>query len=878
MRLPFAFALCLACTHAAPSPVVVPPEPSPPEPEPAPVAPTYAEPTSPPAPGGLVFGRAHRRGVHAASFDPTGRVLITASGDGAIAVIDVATGRLRASRRAFVRTAQRWVRATSPHEVLVASTGGFFDGTGGVYRWDLHADTWTPLYRPDAPRFVLDRFDVARDGSGHVRFRYDEASSELELVREGEEPVVLAVNANGVMGVSYDEVMPCGERHRSAGSATDARHGSAGSAADGHRGSAGSAADARHGSAGSAADARPRCSRVVSVVQSEPSVISLFDAQTGARLAEVPGALDAFAGTDLWITNHERELVVRSRRDGAVRASAASDAPVLGLRAAGELVLVELEGARWRAFDASTLTPRGEWENVRAIAVAPDGRSVFVAREGTLEHWIVGEGQPRRTSRPTAARSDDPSEIVIDDYVHELLPSPDGATLVVLGADVLVWDVASWSARARIESDAGETSVWGVVWSPDGDELVTHGRAGVERWGVSGVATTSCGSARPPIVRRGGGLTFDGPLCELASGPVGDVYAQPLAHARDGTRVLVQREGGLALFENGALRDTPVPAPSCDGGFCPERLSADRTLSRVAVANERGVIVVELSSGRRTTIAAPRRAGTLGSLRLAPDGRALAELRREPHVVRVVDVATRRERFVVPLPDAQAQVVFSDDGARVAIGSTTAVEVRDARDGSLLTSAPTVRSFRDLRFTPDGKLLVVRGLEELVIVDVEGRDVRRRVEALAPTAGVSEDADRLARCVEGRLIVERLVVARVDDRGPCRLTDELVFSPDGTRLAQREDAVVRVHRLDGPVESARSSPAPEIGDVLVLRTYRTEGQSFPVAEDTNGHFEVDPSALPHFVYREAGGIERGALRPASEGPRVEGMVARFFGR
>jgi len=836
MRPALAFVLSLACTHAAPSPVVVPPPVAPP-PEPTPVEPTYAEPTSPPAPGGLVFGRAHRRGVHAASFDPTGRVLITASGDGAIAVIDVATGRLRASRRAFVRRGQRWVHATSPHEVLVASTGGFFDGTGGVYRWDLRADTWTPLYRPDGPRFVLDRFDAARDGSGHVRFRYDEARSELELVREGEEPVVLAVNADVVVDVTYDDVEPCG--------------------------------------------GLPRCSRVVSVAQVEPNLLVLFDARTGARLTEVPGSLGAFAGADRWITSHEREVVVRSRSDGAVNASVVLDAPAIGLRATGELVLVELEGARWRALDASTLTPQGEWENVGAIAISRDGRSVFVVREGTLEHWTAGEGQPRRTSRLAPPTSDDPSAMVVDDYVYGLFTAPDGATLVVLGADVVLWDVATWSERARIRSDAGETSVWGMVWSPDGDELVTHGRAGVERWGVNGTLTTSCGSARAPIVRRGGGLTFDGPLCELASGPMGDVYAQPLAHARDGTRVLVQREGGLALFENGALRDAPVPAPSCDGGFCPERLSADRTLSRVAVANERGVIVVELSSGRRTTIAAPRRAGTLGSLRLAPDGRALAELRREPHVVRVVDVATRRQRFVVPLPDAQAQVVFSDDGARVAIGSTTAVEVRDARDGSLLTSAPTVRSFRDLRFTPDGKLLVVRGLDELVIVDVEGRDVRRRVEALAPTAGVSEDADRLARCVEGRLIVERLVVARVDDRGPCRLTDELVFSPDGTRLAQREDAVVRVHRLDGPVGSAGSTadgPAAEIGDVLVLRTYRTEGQSFPVAEDTNGHFEVDPSALPHFVYREAGGIERGALRPASEGPRVEGMVARFFGR
>lgn len=821
MRPTLAFALCLACTHIAPSPVVVRPEPSPPPAEPSLVVPVYAEPTSPPAPGGLVFGRAHRRGVHAASFDPTGRVLITASGDGAIAVIDVATGRLRASRRAFVRTGERWVHATSPHEALVASSGGFFDGTGGVYRWDLHADTWSPLYRPDGPRFVLERFDAARDGSGHVRFRYDETSSELELAREGEDPSVLAVDANGVLGVSYDEVAPCGDR--------------------------------------------PRCSRVVSVVQSEPSALVLFDAQTGARLAEVPGSLGAFAGTDLWITSHARELVARSRRDGSVRGSVVLDTPVLGLRTAGELVLVQIDSERWRALDASTLTTRGEWDDVRAIVAAPDGRSVFMAREAALEHWILGESQPHRSSTggPSAAAMG-------DEYIHDLLPSPDGATLVVLGADVVLWDVASWSERARVRSDAGETSVWGVVWSPDGDELVTHGRAGVERWGVNGAVTTACGSARPPIVRRGGGLTFDGALCELDRGPMANEYAQPFAHARDGSRVLVQREGGLALYENGALRDARVPAPSCDGGFCPERLSADRELARVAVTSERGVVVVELASGRRTTIAAPRRAGELATVRLAPDGSALAELRRGPDAVRMVDVATRRERFAVPLGEALAQLVFSDDATMLAIGTSATVEVRDARDGRVIVSAPSVRSFRDLRFSPDGKLLVVRGLEELVVVDVEGRDVRHRFDAFAPTSDVSRDVNRIARCAEGRLIVEEPVLARRVDRGPCRFTDELVFSPDGTRLAQREDAVVRVHRLDGP--------AGDIGDVLVLRTYRTEDGAFPVAEDTSGRFEVDPRGLDHFVYRGAGGLESAPLRPANEGPRVEGMVARFFAR
>lgn len=115
------------------------------------------------------------------------------------------------------------------------------------------------------------------------------------------------------------------------------------------------------------------------------------------------------------------------------------------------------------------------------------------------------------------------------------------------------------------------------------------------------------------------------------------------------------------------------------------------------------------------------------------------------------------------------------------------------------------------------------------------------------------------------------MVARRLDRGPCRITDELVLSPDATRLAQREDAIVRVHRLDGPLEGH--------GDVLVLRTYRSrDGVDVPVAEDLDGRFEVDPQHLPRFVWREPGGLTEGALRPASEGPRVEGLVARFFAR
>ncbi|MCB9636355.1 MAG: hypothetical protein H6721_29950 [Sandaracinus sp.] len=810
---PLALALLVACTHPAPPPVT-PTAPVVEQPAPPPPPPSWPAPTTAAAPGSLVFQRAHRRGVGTVSFTPDDRVLLSAGGDGVFAVVDVATGQLRASRRVFVRSGRRWVFATTPHEAIAASSGGFFDGTGGLFRWDLFADVWTPLYTSGAGRSATAHVDAARDGSAYVHRDHDEGGARLVLEREGHEPLALDVEAERVEHVAFDTSRDCTER--------------------------------------------PRCSHTLSVTLRDPSTVVLFDVRDGTRRAEAPGHHDTFVGNDAWLVANEREVTLRSRSDGSVRRTLTLDAdPLVMLASPGVVAILEV-GLGWRAFDTETLTPRGRWDESDAFALAADGSAAYRIADGALEEWPLGADAPRRSAHPSVSA-----------YGMEV--SNDGTTIaLVAGADLVLWDVASWTERARVAGNAGEHSVWGARWSPDGTALVTYGRGGVERWGVEGAVSTPCRSASPPMLRAGGhGMVLaERQACDLDRGAFPSEGGVLLAAADDGTRALVWRQDGLFFVGDAGESPAGPPKPECRYGECLERVATDRTTNVVAVSSRRAVSVHTVGSRRAVRLAVPRGVDAAPRIRMAPDGSAVAML--VDAAVHVVDVRSRRVRFTLPAAEG-AQVVFADDGSRVAVGHPESLRVVDARDGRVLVTASSVASFRDLRFSADGSRLIARGLEELVVVDLESGEERLRLRAFSPTSAVSDDGSRLARCDEGRLLVEDLVLSRRLDRGPCRPTDELVLSPDGTRLAQREDAIVRVHRLDGPLRGH--------GDVLVLRTYRTDdGVDVPVAEDLEGRFEVDPRYLPLFAWREAGGVVEGALRPASEGPRVEGLVARFFGR
>jgi WD40 repeat protein len=114
---------------------------------------------------------------------------------------------------------------------------------------------------------------------------------------------------------------------------------------------------------------------------------------------------------------------------------------------------------------------------VWALGFSPDGRTLAagVPRGGRVFLWHFPEGRERlQLSNPYA--------------VHNLVFSPDGATLAVLtGPEVRLWDVQTGLLRGVLGGEG--YPVWSAAFSPDGGLLVAGGRDGTVRvWDVRATA------------------------------------------------------------------------------------------------------------------------------------------------------------------------------------------------------------------------------------------------------------------------------------------------------------------------------------------------------------------------------------------------------
>src|SRR3954463_9542706 len=141
-------------------------------------------------------------------------------------------------------------------------------------------------------------------------------------------------------------------------------------------------------------------------------------------------------------------------------------------------------------------TLRGEWDEVEAVAFAPDGSAVGGlgtgfdgALFGAVTLWALDEGRGRPLIRASGK-------------LDAIAFSSDGLTLATASGDsrsVTLWDVASGHERANLAGHQGPT--WSVAFSPDGRRLaVACGRVpagaepagggqvgGVGRWALSGL-------------------------------------------------------------------------------------------------------------------------------------------------------------------------------------------------------------------------------------------------------------------------------------------------------------------------------------------------------------------------------------------------------
>jgi len=123
-------------------------------------------------------------------------------------------------------------------------------------------------------------------------------------------------------------------------------------------------------------------------------------------------------------------------------------------------------------------TLRGEWDEVEAVAFAPDGSAVAGLGTGfdggpfgAVTSWALEKGRGRQLIRASGK-------------LDAIAFSPDGLSLATASGDsrsVTLWDVATGRERASLTDHQGP--LWSVAFSPDGRRLaVACGRvpAGAE--------------------------------------------------------------------------------------------------------------------------------------------------------------------------------------------------------------------------------------------------------------------------------------------------------------------------------------------------------------------------------------------------------------
>ncbi|HJL24144.1 MAG TPA: hypothetical protein RMH80_18045, partial [Polyangiaceae bacterium LLY-WYZ-15_(1-7)] len=758
---------------------------------------------------------------------------------------------VRATRRAFIRTAQRRVIfERSGAGVLVVSSSGF-QGVGGALRWDLRSALWSVRVGPgemyDANRFALFPDDRAlafvrvgedgaalllREDSGDTLLAPGEAITRLSVAPSG--ATVLAQEGNTLR--LLDPQAP----------------------EDDHLGLAGE---------GMAWAYRPTGGALAVVSREGP--LRLLDPRDGRTL-------------------HELELPTAepAARRGIGRLRWSAD---------GRLLLVERDGS-FHLVDGWTGRLRGTLprpEELYGLALAPDGSALYLSTGDALLPIPV----------PTAPHEGPPGELEAGEPIALprgrslglLAVGPGGRLAGASGADIHVRPAGPGAEWRTVSGGAGETSVWGVRWAPDGRTLATWGRAGVELWGAEGVRSTGCDGTGVIHFPRaasgdegddgdgagegdpspGAGLYLQGAgVCDLGDGSR-HATGTLLAASADGRRLLVDRDGTLGTLAASDLEAEPAPLrlprrgrEACRYGACLQRHALDADGDRVALPIGDDVWILDADRGRRVGRIRGRDAGELLEVALSPDGERVLLLRRDPNasqdvVVELHDVRGRR-KLRASMGMGPVRHAFSEDGTLLAAATAREVQLFGTGAGQARGTGPSVSAVASVH-VGTGEV-VVRGPEALRILELDGSE--RQSLTLPLQFDVTPDGQRVAACHEGQLEVRDLLAGRREARGPCRASDELRWAPGGALLAHRQGALTRVHRPFSP-------------DTLTLRTYResTPGgvRSMPAAHDEEGRFLVAVSALDRFRYRAPGPLATAELRPAITGPRTASLVADFFG-
>lgn len=333
----------------------------------------------------------------------------------------------------------------------------------------------------------------------------------------------------------------------------------------------------------------------------------------------------------------------------------------------------------------------GHTERVEWVAFSPDGKMLASSDfDGVIWLWDIDTGNHRQIRTPHK-------------IVDGVMFSPDGQTLVSSRrADIRLWDVATGEFKGHLEDTTGINN---IVFNSDGTILYGASRNELRLWdpdtgkitmrlGVSAsYRTLSAFSPDGQIIATAGGNDYKVQLWNLQTGRlknglVGDPKFVKMIMISDGVPKLVdyatKRVGSIAFSPDG------------------------RTL---AVASDNEIIFWDPSTGERQ--ATLKGKGSLYSLLFSPDGRTLAARsyasKSESGIylwdIDTTDIRKSKLRHTITGHNRKTySIIFSPDGQILATGHEYLVRLWDTKDAklkALCEGHPHPVKVRSVAFSPN---------------------------------------------------------------------------------------------------------------------------------------------------------------------------------
>jgi RNA polymerase sigma factor (sigma-70 family) len=335
----------------------------------------------------------------------------------------------------------------------------------------------------------------------------------------------------------------------------------------------------------------------------------------------------------------------------------------------------------------------GHYEENRALALSPDGKTLATGDAASIRFWDLASGKKVRQLQAPL------------DEVQGLAFSPDGNTLASGhgGNTVLLWDLASGTVAARLPAQHNRLTL--LEFTPDGKTLLT-GDTLDRRIRFFDVPTrTERGALTRPNYVRCWALSPDGSL--LAVG------------AENGPLSVWDMKTGRQV---GALRGYPyVP------GAAFSRDGKTLAVAEWDVKTDRSAIALwDVATGRRLR-RLDHNVWQAGSVAFAADGKTV--IASSVATIRLWDTTTGQERGPAPgEPGSAGPLALSPDGPTLAYTADASLRLWDrsaGREVGRLAGHPQA-----LAFAPDGRTLAgAAGPNTVTLWDVAGRRLARRLDA-----------------------------------------------------------------------------------------------------------------------------------------------------